>query len=119
MFRIEVPPADRWLEVSADGLKLLVRFGPSEALTFARRHARMMLAANDRTDPEFAFVAGIAIWAVIDWQGVGGPDLDSDEPAPLQADGLIALLRARPDVYEAFDRDYVDGVLAARDEKKG
>lgn len=124
MFQLKAAAAPEWREFEP-GIRLQLRYGPSEALAFGRRHTRTLMKADDRRDPEFAFVAGILIWAVIAWDGIGTPKVEGeadDAPIaaqPLTAEALAALLTQRPDIYDDLNSTYVEAVLAARDEKNG
>lgn len=140
MYALSGPREPEWRDFEP-GIRLQLRFGPSQALTFGRRHLRATLKADDRTDPEFAFVVGILIWAVTAWEGVGPPapvpppeiaegpaealtaweaeNPAPEGPAPLTADSLTMLLSDRTDIFDALDRTYVEAVLKVRDEKNG
>jgi hypothetical protein len=140
MLTLVQPPAPEWVEV-APGLKCLFRHGPSEAMVFGRRFARQAMEADDRTDPQFAFVVGCVVWGLLDWDGVGAPapvppDAVLNGPAealaawreanpppggnaPVTAENVAALLRQNPAVYDAIDRTYVESIVRAAAEKKG
>lgn len=140
MLQLVQPPAPEWVQV-VPGLKCLFRHGPSEALVFGRRFARQAVEADDRTDPQFAFVVGCVVWGLVDWDGVGAPaPVPPDEilngpaealaswreanpapegNAPVTADYVAALLRQNPAVYDAIDRTYVESIVRAAAEKKG
>ena len=115
MFQLAAPQPPEWHDL-APGLRGRFRVGPSEAIVFARRFARLALEADDRTDPHFAFVVGCVVWGLIEWEGVGDP---SGEPAPLTADNVTALLRQCPDIYDRIDRSYVADIMRAAAEKNG
>lgn len=132
------PPPPDWTEL-APGIRGRFRIGPSEAIVYGRRFARLAIEADDRTDPQFAFVVGCAVWGLIEWDGIGHPApippedvlngpaearaawrADNPPPdgvAPLTADNVTALLRHRPDIYDRIDRTYVDSIMRAAAEK--
>ncbi|VDC51439.1 hypothetical protein [Brevundimonas mediterranea] len=116
MFQIAASVPPKWVDL-APGLRGLFRHGPSEAIVSARRHLRMVMEEDDRSDPEFAFVTGCVIWGLVEWEGVGAAD--GDGVADLTADNIVALLRQRPDVYDKLDRTYVQSIVDAAAEKKG
>ena len=116
MFQIAATTPPKWIDL-APGLRGLFRHGPSEAIVSARRHLRMVMEEDDRSDPEFAFVTGCVIWGLVEWEGVGAAD--GDGVADLTADNIVALLRQRPDVYDKLDRSYVQSIVDAAAEKKG
>lgn len=127
MYRVEPAPPPAWRDV-APGIRVQLRFGPTEARNAGRRHVRDVVREDEAADVEFAFVVGVLLWGVIAWEGVGAPlpddgqsdDTASDaEPdiAELNAANLTALLRQRPDIYDDLDRFYVDPVLQALSEK--
>lgn len=116
MFQIAAPVPPKWIDL-ADGIRGLFRHGPSEAIVSARRHARMVMEADDRSDPEFAFITGCAIWGLVEWEGVGA--VEGEGGADLTADNIVALLRQRPDIYDRMDKTYVQSIVDAAAEKKG
>ncbi|WP_291535554.1 hypothetical protein [Brevundimonas sp.] len=116
MFQIAASIPPKWIDL-APGIRGLFRHGPSEAIVSARRHLRMVMEQDDRSDPEFAFVTGCVIWGLVEWEGVGAAD--GDGVADLTADNIVALLRQRPDVYDKLDRTYVQSIVDAAAEKKG
>lgn len=116
MFQIAAPVPPEWIEL-APGLRGLFRHGPSEAMVSARRHARMVMEADDRSDPEFAFITGCVIWGLVEWEGVGATE--GEGAADLTADNIVALMRQRPDIYDHLDRTYVQSIVDAAAEKKG
>lgn len=139
MFQIpSPPPTPDWTEL-APGIRGRFRVGPSEAIVYGRRFARRAIEADDRTDPQFAFVVGCAVWGLVEWDGIGHPapvppeDVQNGpeaalaawreaNPAPegvaeLTADNITALLRHRPDIYDRIDRTYVDSIMRAAAEK--
>lgn len=140
MFQIAASIPPKWIDL-APGIRGLFRHGPSEAIVSARRHSRMVMENDDRSDPEFAFITGCVIWGLVEWEGVGHPapvppeDLAQGAPealaawieanppaegvADLTADNIVALLRQRPDVYDKLDRTYVQSIVDAAAEKKG
>lgn len=140
MLTLVPPPAPEWVEV-APGLKCRFRHGPSEAMVFARRFARQAMEADDRNDPQFAFVVGCVVWGLLEWDGVGAPaPVPPDDVlngpakalaawreahpapegnAPVTADNVTALLRQNPAIYDAIDRTYVETIMRAAAEKKG
>ena len=140
MLQLAQPPAPEWVDV-APGLKCLFRHGPSEALVFARRFARQAVEADDRADPQFAFVVGCVVWGLLEWDGVGAPapvppadvlngpadalaawqaaNPAPEGNAPVTAEYVAALLRQNPAVYDEIDRTYVESIVRAAAEKKG
>ncbi|GAA0197904.1 hypothetical protein GCM10010203_56130 [Actinomadura yumaensis] len=140
MLRLEHPRAPEWIDL-APGVRGRFRYGPSEALVFARRFMRQALEADDRTDPHFAFVVGCTVWGLLEWDGVGAPapvppdDVlngpaealaawrDANPPpegnAPVTADYIAALLRHNPAIYAEVDDRYVTSIFLAGEEKKG
>lgn len=118
MFQIAATIPPKWIDL-APGIRGLFRHGPSEAIVSARRHARMVMEADDRNDPEFAFITGCVIWGLVEWEGVGAVEGEGEGVADLTADNVVALLRQRPDIYDKLDRTYVQSIVAAAAEKKG
>ncbi|QYC10563.1 hypothetical protein [Brevundimonas nasdae] len=140
MFQIAATIPPKWIDL-APGIRGLFRYGPSEAIVSARRHARMVMEGDDRSDPEFAFITGCAIWGLVEWEGVGHPApvpsadvahgspealaawIEANPPAEgvadLTADNIVALLKQRPDIYDKLDRTYVQSIVDAAAEKKG
>lgn len=116
MFQIAATVPPKWIDL-APGIRGLFRHGPSEAIVSARRHARMVMEADDRSDPEFAFITGCVIWGLVEWEGVGA--VEGEGAAELTADNVVALLRQRPDIYDKLDRTYVQSIVDAAAEKKG
>lgn len=116
MFQIAATIPPKWIDL-APGIRGLFRHGPSEAIVSARRHARMVMEADDRNDPEFAFITGCVIWGLVEWEGVGA--VEGEGVADLTADNVVALLRQRPDIYDKLDRTYVQSIVDAAAEKKG
>lgn len=122
MFRIEPNRDPAWRDV-AEGIRMQLRFGPTEARNAGRRHVRDVMKADPDADGEFAFVVGVLLWGVVAWEGVGAPLPDgaegaaAAEVAELNAENLSALLRQRPDIYDDLDRSYVDEVVEAMSEK--
>ena len=140
MVQLVLTPAPEWVDV-ADGLRCRFRHGPSEAMVFARRFARTAMEADDRNDPQFAFVVGCVVWGLLEWDGVGSPApvppddvlngpaealaawrADNPAPegnAPVTAEYVTALLRQNPAIYDEIDRTYVETIVRAAAEKKG
>ncbi|PZU62316.1 MAG: hypothetical protein DI552_00150 [Brevundimonas sp.] len=138
MFQLAAPQHPEWLDL-APGIRGRFRVGPSEAIVFARRFSRRAVEADDRTDPQFAFVVGCVVWGLVEWDGIGHPaptppdDVlngpadalaawrEANPPPPgvadLNADNVTALLRHRPDIYDKVDRTYVDSIMRAAAEK--
>ena len=116
MFQLTPQPKPSWQTV-APGIRLELRHGPVEAMVFARKHVRDVLKADPTSDWEFALVCGMAIWSVTAWDGVGTEG--SDEPAPLTADNLVALLRQHGKVYDAVDDLCLAPALALEAEGNG
>lgn len=139
-YQLTAPPAPEWLDLAA-GIRGRFRHGPSEAMVFARRFARAAVEADDRTDPQFAFIVGCVVWGLIEWEGIGHPapvppqDVQDGPaealaawreanplppgPADLTADNVSALLRQRPDIYDRLDATYIETIMVAAAEKKG
>ncbi|TFW14428.1 hypothetical protein EGY25_04340 [Brevundimonas intermedia] len=110
-------------------------------MVFARRFARTAMEADDRNDPQFAFVVGCVVWGLLEWEGVGSPaPVPSDDilngpvealaawreanpapegNAPVTAEYVTALLRQNPAIYDEIDRTYVETIMRAAAEKKG
>ncbi|MFN7110324.1 MAG: hypothetical protein ACK4M2_01710 [Brevundimonas sp.] len=140
MLTLVPTPAPEWVDV-AEGLRCRFRHGPSEAMVFARRFARQAMEADDRNDPQFAFVVGCVVWGLLEWDGVGAPaPVPPDDVlngpakalaawraanpapegnAPVTAEYVTALLRQNPAIYDAIDRTYVETIIRAAAEKKG
>lgn len=116
MFQIAATIPPKWIDL-APGIRGLFRHGPTEAMVSARRYMRMMMEADDPSDPEFGFVTGCVIWGLVEWEGVGA--VEGEGAAELIADNVVALLRQRPDIYDTLDRTYVQSIVDAAAEKKG
>lgn len=132
MHQLSAPKAPEWRDV-ADGIRVRLRYGPTEARNAARRHVRAVMEKEPTADPQFAFVVGCLIWGVVEWEGVAAPLPPMPEgetadswaaqnpptPAELTPEHLDALLTQRPDIYDDLDLSYVEEVVAALAEKKG
>lgn len=113
MYQLVAHKEPTWLDL-APGIRGRFRHGASEALVFARRFTRAALELDDRADPEFYFIAGCVVWGLIEWEGVGDAE---DQPAPLTADNVVALLSQRWDVFDEANGAYVEAIMALAAEK--
>lgn len=104
-----------WLVV-ANGIELLVKPAGTEALLAARREVRNAVRDNPDIETQIPFVFGFAAWGATDWKGIGDAE---GEPLAFSTEGLAALLRQRPDIFQAVDDLYAGPVLELLSEKKG
>lgn len=123
MFQLEKPRDPEWRE-TVPGIRIQLRFSPSEALGAARRGARLAAFVGKTVEPAFAFTAGALVWAATAWEGVGDPEWEAVEGetcplAPLTPENLVLLLQQRPDVFDDLASYYVDPLLELLAEKKG
>lgn len=140
MLQLTPARAPDWVDL-APGLRGRFRYGPSEALVFARRFARKAVEEDDRTDAQFAFVVGCVVWGLIEWDGIGAPApvapdeilngpaealavWQGENPAPegnadLTAENVALLLRQNPPIYDLIDLTYVAEIVRAAAEKNG
>jgi hypothetical protein len=108
------------------GVRVLIRTGPTEALSAARRASRAAVTEDPAADPYLHFVLGACLWATQDWAGVeqlvASPDASGDEavqPAPFSRDLLSDLLRQDPDLYDWYEAEVVGPLLGLLSEKNG
>lgn len=123
MAQIKRPSPPKWHDV-APGMRIKFRFGPTEALNAARRGARLSALQEGVVDPEFAFVAGAAVWGAVEWEGFGDPDWQGEDlaecpPAPLTSENLVLVLQGMPDVFDSVAEFYVDPLMELLAEKNG
>lgn len=128
MYQLSLSSPPQWKTVATatatePAIRIQFRAGPTEALNAARRLVRLMAEEDPDTDRDFAFILGAVAWGAVAWEGVGlplpegGDPLAEPETAPLTIENLTLLLRHRPDIYMAVDREYVDGIMEALSEK--
>ncbi len=103
------------------GIRVLIRSGPTEALSAARRASRAAVTADASADPYLHFVVGAALWSTQDWQGVEQltDDEDGVAPAPFSRDLLTDLLRGDPELYDWYESEVVGPLLELLSEKNG
>lgn len=129
MYQIAPLPAPVWRDY-APGIRIQLRFGPTEARASAQRYVRGVLEADPSADFFFAFAVGCILWGAVAWEGVGAPaepvegdaqpDPDSPVvPAELNAEMLTLLLQQRPDIFDDLETFYVGTIINALLEKNG
>lgn len=103
------------------GIRVLIRSGPTEALSAARRASRAAVTADAEADPYLHFVVGAALWSTQDWEGVEQltDDEDTVAPAPFSRDLLADLLRQDPDLFDWYDAQVVVPLMELLSEKNG
>lgn len=103
------------------GVRVLIRTGPTEALSAARRASLAAVTRDPAADPYLHFVLGASLWATQDWAGVEQL-VDGDEavqPAPFSRELLSDLLRQDPDLYDWYEAEVVGPLLELLSEKNG
>jgi hypothetical protein len=108
-----------WLELPRAGIKLLVRPCETAVVLAGQRFAELADDGSDGPITEAkrlaAFSEGLALAAIIDWEGVfEAPPVDAPEAPPIDAprtkmnvdEGSVKALMAIPDVSAEFRRLY-------------
>jgi hypothetical protein len=107
-----------WLDI-VPGVRVRVRPITSAAI-IAARHAAAE-AMKDAAEAErvslasAAFTRNVALWGIVDWDGVGDADGNPIKPSPETIDGLLEVWPA----FDALDRLYVAPALVLDAEKNG
>lgn len=103
------------------GIRVLIRSGPTEALSAARRASRAAATSDDGADPYLHFVVGAALWSTQDWEGVEQLVSGEDKvaPAPFSRELLADLLRQDPELFDWYEAEVVGPLLELLSEKNG
>lgn len=114
MLRLNLAAGPRWIDLGHD---VRIEVLPMNTELRIRASGKLLdqPEGEDAVKRDVAYTKGIASLAIIAWEGIAGED---DKPAPVTPENIGALLDI-PDLYIAFQREYVMPGMLVQQEGNG